>query len=325
MKKPLVSIIVPIYKVEKYLHICIDSILAQTVEDFELLLIDDGSPDRSGEICDEYAAKDSRVCVFHKDNGGVNSARRLGFENAMGEFLMFVDPDDKLFYDALETLLFFMSEDVNIVVGNTSNNENKIEYNGEIETSRMSCEKYRECYFNGTVLLALWGKLYRRSLITHNVFDVSREIRKGQDVINGLRIAFNNDKDILFVDKVVYFYRLHSESLVSTFKTTPAYEQMYFDCVWESIPEKSKEKYIDFFIGYKLGKFDSYFGDSINKSDWVGSEFYNNLLDEINDNNYKGLIMARLMLTTTNKYMRFIFILFRKGLSFLKKLRKVFV
>ena len=81
---PKISIIVPVYKVERYLPHCIDSILAQTFTDFELLLIDDGSPDNSGKICDEYAAKDTRIRVFHKDNGGVSSARNFGLDNANG-------------------------------------------------------------------------------------------------------------------------------------------------------------------------------------------------------------------------------------------------
>ena len=75
---PKISVIVPVYKAEAYLHRCVDSILAQTFQDFEVLLIDDGSPDRSGEICDEYARKDRRVRVFHKENGGVTDARALG-------------------------------------------------------------------------------------------------------------------------------------------------------------------------------------------------------------------------------------------------------
>lgn len=93
---PEISIIVPVYKVEKYLHRCVDSILAQTFTDFELLLIDDGSPDLSGAICDEYAAKDDRIRVFHKENGGVSSARNLGLDNAQGKYIMFCDSDDSV-------------------------------------------------------------------------------------------------------------------------------------------------------------------------------------------------------------------------------------
>ena len=91
---PKISVIVPVYNVEKYLPRCIDSILSQTFTDFELLLIDDGSPDNCGKICDEYAAKDSRVRVFHKPNGGVSSARNLGLDNARGEWIAFIDSDD---------------------------------------------------------------------------------------------------------------------------------------------------------------------------------------------------------------------------------------
>lgn len=94
MNKPLISIIVPIYNVEQYLHRSIDSILAQTFTGWELLLIDDGSPDRSGEICDEYAKKDNRVRVIHKENGGVSSARQKGQDEACGEYTIHVDPDD---------------------------------------------------------------------------------------------------------------------------------------------------------------------------------------------------------------------------------------
>ena len=92
--KPLISIIVPIYNVEKYLSRCINSVLSQTFPDFELLLIDDGSTDKSGYICDGYAQKDSRIKVFHIENGGVSAARNYGLDNARGEWITFVDADD---------------------------------------------------------------------------------------------------------------------------------------------------------------------------------------------------------------------------------------
>lgn len=101
---PKVSVIVPVYKAEKYLNRCVDSLLAQTFKDFEVLLIDDGSPDKSGEMCDEYARKDSRVRVFHKENGGVSSARQMGIDNARGEYTIHADPDDWVEPDMLEEL-----------------------------------------------------------------------------------------------------------------------------------------------------------------------------------------------------------------------------
>lgn len=101
---PAVSVIVPVYKAEKYLHRCVDSLLAQTFRDFEVLLVDDGSPDRSGELCDEYAARDPRVRVFHKENGGVSSARQCGLDHAQGEYTIHADPDDWVEPTMLEEL-----------------------------------------------------------------------------------------------------------------------------------------------------------------------------------------------------------------------------
>jgi len=111
MSEPKISIIVPVYNAEKYLHQCVDSILAQTYTDFEVLLINDGSKDGSGAICDEYAAKDDRVRVFHKENGGVSSARNMGLDNARGEWIYFPDADDELYPNALEILLSGVEKD----------------------------------------------------------------------------------------------------------------------------------------------------------------------------------------------------------------------
>lgn len=100
-QSPKISVIVPVYNVEKYLTRCIDSILSQTFTDFELLLIDDGSTDNSGKICDDYSKNDVRIRVFHKENGGVSSARNLGLDNAKGEWITFCDSDDWIKIDFL--------------------------------------------------------------------------------------------------------------------------------------------------------------------------------------------------------------------------------
>lgn len=102
--QPKISVIVPVYKAEKYLRRCIDSLLAQTFTDFEVLLIDDGSPDNSGDICDEYAQTDNRVRAVHKENGGVSSARQCGIDNARGEYTIHADPDDWVEPTMLEEL-----------------------------------------------------------------------------------------------------------------------------------------------------------------------------------------------------------------------------
>ena len=101
----LISIIVPVYKVEKYIHRCVDSVINQTYKNIEIILVDDGSPDNCGRICDEYAAKDSRIKVIHKPNGGLSDARNCGIEAADGEWLMFIDSDDWIESNMAETLL----------------------------------------------------------------------------------------------------------------------------------------------------------------------------------------------------------------------------
>ena len=101
----LISIIVPVYKVEKYLRRCVDSILSQTYQNIEVLLIDDGSPDSSGDICDKYSEKDPRVRVFHKENGGVSSARNMALDIARGEYVSFIDSDDFIQNNTFEVLI----------------------------------------------------------------------------------------------------------------------------------------------------------------------------------------------------------------------------
>ena len=113
---PKISVIVPVYNTEKYLHRCIDSILTQIYTDFELLLINDGSTDSSGTICDENAMRDSRVRVFHKENGGVSSARNRGLREANGKYIMFADSDDTFYPNSLLDIQQLIEEDNDLVV-----------------------------------------------------------------------------------------------------------------------------------------------------------------------------------------------------------------
>ena len=97
-----ISVVLPIYNVQNYLEQCVQSLIEQTYKDIEILLVDDGSTDKSGEICDKLATKDDRITVFHKENGGTHTARNLGIQKASGEYVMFLDPDDWLDTDTFE-------------------------------------------------------------------------------------------------------------------------------------------------------------------------------------------------------------------------------
>ena len=126
MNKPRLSVIVPVYKVEKYIHNCVDSILKQTFSDFEVILVDDGSPDRCGEICDNYASLDTRIKVIHQSNGGLSAARNKGIELALGEIIGFVDSGAEISADMYEKMLQYLDDNqLDIVCADTYSVKNE--------------------------------------------------------------------------------------------------------------------------------------------------------------------------------------------------------
>ncbi len=150
IKYPQISVIVPVYKVEKYIHRCIDSILNQTFTDFELILVDDGSPDNCGAICDEYAKSDSRVVVIHKENGGVSTARNTGLDVAVGKYIAFCDSDDYWATDMLEMLSGIIeADDVDIVVSGFQ----RVDENGAF-LNALKRSSGRECIDNEAELVS---------------------------------------------------------------------------------------------------------------------------------------------------------------------------
>ena len=179
------SVIVPIYNVESYLPKCVDSILACNVSDFELLLIDDGSTDCSGMICDTYGQRDNRVKVFHKPNGGVSSARNLGLEHASGEWIMFVDSDDWVSDDFFE----ISDSSADIIERPYS----RVDENGKV-ISRYCPSSHRIIegrdelfdFFVNERINVLWNKVIRRSLIADTRFNESVSI--GEDFLLYLEI-----------------------------------------------------------------------------------------------------------------------------------------
>ncbi|MGL5015757.1 MAG: glycosyltransferase [Bacteroidales bacterium] len=208
------SIIVPIYKVEDYLRKCIDSILVQSFMDFELILIDDGSPDSSGKICDEYAFSDSRVVVIHKKNGGSSSARNYGIRVAQGEYLMFVDSDDywdsekalQMINDQLsnsltEVLIFGCKDyyvDKNII------QESRKGYIRDRVFSRTKEEALLWLFENNLFPGSAWITVAKKSLvIQNNIFFI--EGIKAED-IDWLINLFDNSNTIDVLDETFYVY-----------------------------------------------------------------------------------------------------------------------
>ena len=154
---PMISIIIPVYNVEKYLHKCLGCIINQTYKTFELILVDDGSSDKSGEICDDYALRDSRIRVFHIKNGGAASARNFGLENAVGEWIAFVDSDDYISDDYLEVL-----------ASGTENYDQCFVLVGEERRDCVNKEKIGENLYNiecAELLNSQCCKLFKKTLI----------------------------------------------------------------------------------------------------------------------------------------------------------------
>ena len=172
------TIIVPVYNVEKYLKKCIDSILEQTYTDFELLLIDDGSTDTSPKICDEYAKKDKRVKVIHQKNSGLSGARNKGIENSNGKYLLFIDSDDYIDLDYFEKLMTVATEEVDIVISGKyyeDSNYNLLKKTGEIKPGYISKEETLEkmLTFN-EIDTSFCDKLFNRKLFNNILFPVGR-------------------------------------------------------------------------------------------------------------------------------------------------------
>ena len=212
---PLISVIVPVYKVERYIHRCVDSILSQTYQNLEIILVNDGSPDKCGQICEEYAQKDSRVIVIHRDNGGLSAARNSGIEACHGDYIGFVDSDDYIhpeMYEQLykdickhKTLMAFCHTDV---IRNGTSDKNY--YGKGSEKKTKSYVMHRA--LSESIWWAAWPKLYHKSL-----FDSIRfpEGRTNEDLAVMMYIYDRCDYIAINYNKL-YFYCIREGSITTT-------------------------------------------------------------------------------------------------------------
>ena len=210
-----VSIIVPVYNVEKYLENCIQSILNQTFKNFELILVDDGSTDNSGKICDIYEKKDSRIKVIHKDNGGLSSARNAGIDIAGSKYIGFVDSDDSIhpkMYEVLYNLIEKYKSDISCcnykyTYDISNQNHEELNLNEVIEMSNIeSIEKLYDKDL-GVKLVVAWNKLYHKRLFDNIRYKVGR---LHEDEFMAHRILYNSKK-ITYVDNELYYYLQEKE------------------------------------------------------------------------------------------------------------------
>ena len=215
MKNDLISIIIPVYKVEKYLEKCIESVLKQTYTNLQIILVDDGSPDNCGKICDEYAKRDSRIDVIHKVNGGLSEARNVGISKAKGRYIGFVDSDDYIKENMYEILLNLIKKyDADVSICNLYDVIDESEYirnkeNGIREYSRLDILK--EVLLDKNIQSYAWNKLYKKELFD----EIKYPIGKKYEDIGTTFYVFEKCNKIVVTSEPEYYYLKRSDSLVN--------------------------------------------------------------------------------------------------------------
>lgn len=230
-----ISVVIPVYNGEKYLRECVDSILAQSFKDYEIVMVDDGSKDSSATICDNYAAKHDFIHVYHKSNEGINQTRKYGVKVAQGEWIAFCDQDDSMPNYALQAL-WDKHENTDIVIGFPDEPVHKEELN------------LQECQENAITSKRFpptpWAKLYRHELLTDDIFDFPREIDGEEDMIMNIRLMFRIERAPHIVFKKVYNFRRNTISVSHTKKASLKHEELFHNVRATSMPEWAREKYI---------------------------------------------------------------------------------
>lgn len=225
MSNPFLSVIIPVYNVEAYLSRCLDSILAQTFTDFEIILVDDGSTDGSAGLCDNYAGKDSRFLCFHKENGGHTSARQAGFRHAKGEYVTFVDSDDWIDPDMYRKMCGAARDTgadtvcCNYIAATPGENiqcrssfQGGLYEKAQLEESVYPRMIYSGVYFTYGEAPSLCNKMFRRSLLEKNLYNVPLSVKIGEDALASY-ICLLESSSVYFCEEYFYYYRSSSSSL----------------------------------------------------------------------------------------------------------------
>lgn len=239
----MISVIVPVYKVEKYLQKCINSIQSQTYKDLEIILIDDGSPDNCPQICDELATIDTRIKVIHKENGGLSSARNKGLEVATGNFVTFIDSDDTINQNMFENIIRVMkatNADIGMCSSQTMTDNGTVLTIDKFEEGKL----YQGEDLIRDIILPLktssWNKIFRRSLILNHKFPEGKI--HGEDLVYILRVIDQNTK-LATTQYIGYNYFKRNNTI-----TTSSFNYRSFDEVWckDTAAEILKEKFPSF-------------------------------------------------------------------------------
>lgn len=221
--EPIVSVIVPVYNVELYLKRCLDSIIKQTLANIEIILVDDGSTDNSGKICDEFAQKDFRISVIHKKNGGLSSARNAGLNIAKGKYIGFVDSDDWINQDYYENLYNIAKKTKSDIVSCKFNKSSKYKENSHIKINENDFtiedgKKFRETYLSsamkgGISWVPVWSKIYKRRILNDIRFE---EGMIYEDVMFNWRVLNKENVTISLTSYKGYYYFKNPKSITNS-------------------------------------------------------------------------------------------------------------
>lgn len=215
MKEDLISVIVPIYNVEKYIKKCVDSIIKQTYKNIEIILVDDGSPDECGKICDEYSIKDSRIIVVHKANGGLSDARNVGIDKANGKYICFIDSDDYIDDNYIE-LLYNAIKENNVEISQCgikkiTEDEVFIENIGYKENNvKNSKQMLKDLYITNWENIVVWNKMYLRELFNDIRFPKGK-IHEDEYTTYKILYKVNN---VAIINDFLYNYRQNEKSIM---------------------------------------------------------------------------------------------------------------
>lgn len=239
---PEISVIVPVYKVEKYLDQCVKSIVDQTFKDFELILVDDGSPDRCPQMCDEWARKDSRIRVVHKENGGAASARNLALQIFSGRYVLFVDSDDTIPCNAMEKMYAYAQHyscdivegQMRVVRGESEKESEEVKEKVRVYTRNEYLDAYLKFTSQKTRYFP-WAKLYSKK--------VAKKIKYPEGLtsedVEGTFRAIVAASSVIEISEIVYFYRVN-ESGVTFSPLSKTCRDMYV--VWENVIEYAQKE-----------------------------------------------------------------------------------
>lgn len=228
---PIISLIVPVYKVEKYLERCVDSLIHQSLSDIEIILVDDGSPDRCGLICDMLKEKDSRICVIHKSNGGLSSARNAGMKIACGKYIGFVDSDDDVELDMFEIMVnaaetyeadFVMSDYIRIMQdGSRSLISTQLRdglYNKEDIVNNIYPALIMDENIDYGPILSVWHCIYNRSFLSANNIEFAEDVKWSEDNLFNAIVGYRAKRFVYLKDKGLYHYYQNLETITTSYR-----------------------------------------------------------------------------------------------------------